>query len=64
MAEETGPIPVASNLTADETAAKRAADRERLATLIGRLLARHWLRHQADNENTSKDRSDHERNDS
>jgi hypothetical protein len=28
------------------TAAQRAADRERLATLIGRLLAHRWLRRQ------------------
>lgn len=33
---------------AAEFADKAASDRQRLATLLGRLLARHWLRHDDD----------------
>ena len=41
------PKPTASLevIDAAERADKLATDRKRLATLVGRLLARHWLHH-------------------
>ena len=56
MTEDSAEKPVAAEITADEPAGKRAADRKRLAILLGRILARHWVRHHPDgHEGVQKD---------